>query len=62
MPDYFALGPAVEMYKRADLCFAIERLYDRRNVDTTNAENLLAAFLVQRDVPIAIADIPLTRL
>ena len=62
VPDYFTIGPSDEIRKLADLCFAIEPLYDRQNVDTTNAENLFAAFLVQRDVPVAVAEVPFTRL
>lgn len=61
VPDFFLCGPRDEMMKLSELCYAIEPMYDRFNIDTTNAENLLLHFLVQRDIPIVIRDIPLTR-
>lgn len=61
-PDFFAAGPAVEMQKLADLCYSIGQLYDRQNIDTTNAENLLLQHVVRRDIPITTLSVPFTRI
>ncbi|MBV9801649.1 MAG: hypothetical protein JO130_00600 [Solirubrobacterales bacterium] len=62
IPDWFAIGPGTEMKKLGSLCFAIESLYDRQNIDTTNAENLLLHFAVQQDIPLAIQEVPIQRI
>lgn len=62
VPDFFSIGPAAEMRKLADLCWSIEKMYDRQNIDTTNAENLLIHFLVGQDIPLSIKPLPYTRI
>ncbi len=55
------MGPAAEMQKLSNLCYAIEPLYDRQNLDTSNAEALLMYYMTQQDISIAIRDIALER-
>jgi hypothetical protein len=62
VPDWFMIGPAAEMMKLGDLCFAIEPLYDRQNADVCNAEELLRLFLVQRDIAYVSRTLPITRI
>jgi hypothetical protein len=62
IPDWFMIGPGQEMKKLGDLCWSIERLYDRQNIDTTNGENLFLHFAVQEDIPLAVQEVPLRRI
>ena len=61
IPDFFAIGPSSEMRLLTDVCYSIERMYDRQNVDTTNAENLLLHVLVREDIPISFQHVPFRR-
>ncbi len=62
VPDWFMIGPAAEMMKLGELCFAIEPYYDRQNADVTNAEELLRLFLLQRDIAYLSRNLPLQRI
>jgi hypothetical protein len=62
VPDWFTIGPAAELMKLRELCFAIEPLYDRQNADVCNAEELLRLFLVQRDIPYVSRSLPIARI
>lgn len=62
VPDFFLFGPRAEMMKLGDIAEAIQPMYDRQNIDTTNAENLLIHYLVRHDIPVAVRDVPLRRI
>jgi hypothetical protein len=61
-PDFFAVGPRDEMMKFSELCFSIEALYDRQNVDTSHAENLMLQHMVRADIPLVALHVPFTRI
>lgn len=62
VPDFFVIGPGAEVHKLGEVCWSIERLYERQNIDTTNAENLLINVMVQQDIPLSIQSLPYERL